>query len=73
VIINNTLSWKDHIAALTSKVSKTCYAIRAIKRFMSSDVLRTIYFSYIHSVMSYGIIFGVIHIIVTAFLRLKKE
>jgi len=33
------------------------YAIRAVKPYMSSDVLRTIYFSYVHSVISYGIIF----------------
>jgi len=55
--IDNTLSWKDHIAALTSKLNKACYAIRAIKPFMSVDVLRTVYFSYVHSVVSYGIMF----------------
>ena len=57
LIINNTLSWKDHIAALTSKLNKTCHAIREIKPFMSLDAFRMIYFSYVHSVMSYGIIF----------------
>ena len=30
LIIDNTLSWRDHIAALTSKLNKACYAIRAI-------------------------------------------
>jgi len=58
LIINNTLSWKVHTVELTSKLNKACYAIRAIKPFMSLDVMRTIYFSYVHSVMSYGIIFG---------------
>jgi len=57
LIIDNTLSWKDHIAALTSKLNKACYAIRAIKPFLYVDILRMIYFSYVHSVMSYGIIF----------------
>jgi hypothetical protein len=42
---------------LTSKLNKACYAIRA-KPFMSLDVLRMIYFSEVHSVRSYGIIFG---------------
>ena len=56
LIIYNTLSWKDHIAALTSKVNKACYAIIVIKPFMSVDILRMIYFSYVHSVMSYGIV-----------------
>ena len=58
MIIDNTLSWKDHIAALTSKLNKACCAIRATKLFMSVDILRTIHFPYVHSVMSYGIIFG---------------
>jgi len=57
LIINNTLPWKNHIAALTSKLNKACYAIRVIKPFVSVDILRMIYFSYVHSVMSYGIIF----------------
>ena len=51
------LSWIQHIAALTTKLNKACFAIRAIKPFMTSCVLRTVYFSYFHSVMSYGIIF----------------
>ena len=57
LITDNSLSWKDHIAALTSKLNKACYAIRSIKPFLSVDILRMIYFAYVHSVMSYGIIF----------------
>jgi hypothetical protein len=55
--INSTLSWSKHISGLTTKLNKACYAIRAIKPFMAPNVLRTVYFSYFHSVMSYGIIF----------------
>jgi len=51
LIIDGTLSWKDHIGELTSELNKVCYAIRAIKPFMSLDVLEMIYFSYIHSLM----------------------
>ena len=39
------------------RLSKACYAIRSIKPFMSLDVLRITYFSYAHSIISYGIIF----------------
>ena len=70
--IDNTLSWRDHVE-LTSKLNKACYAIRTIKPYMSLDVLRMIYFPYVHSVMSYGIIFWEVHIIVIAFLKFKKE
>jgi hypothetical protein len=55
--IDNTLSWKEHIANVTSKLNRACYAIRAIKPCMTLDVLRMVYFSYFHSIMSYGIIF----------------
>ena len=57
MIIDNTLSWKDHIVDLTSKLNKACYATRVIEPFMSLDVVKMIYFSYVHSVVSYGIIF----------------
>jgi len=57
LIIDSTLSCKDHITRLTSKLKKACYAIRAIKPFMSLDVMKIIYYSYVHPVISYGIIF----------------
>ena len=55
--INTTSTWKHHIGELTSRLNKACYAIRSIKPFMSLDVLRRTYFSYVHSIISYGIIF----------------
>jgi len=55
--IDSTLSWKAHIVDLTSKLNKACYAIRAVKLFVTLNVLRTVYFSYFHSIMSHGIIF----------------
>jgi hypothetical protein len=39
------------------RLNKACYAIRAIKPFMSIDIQRNTYFSYVHSIISYGIIF----------------
>jgi len=33
LITDNSLSWEDHIAALTSKLNKASYAIRSIKPF----------------------------------------
>ena len=51
------MSWKVHIDELTSKLNKACYVIRLVKPFMLLEVLRIICFSYVHSVISYGIIF----------------
>ena len=57
LIIDNPLSWKTHTDQLVSKLSSACYAIRSLKSFMSSKNLRMIYFSYVHSMITNGIIF----------------
>jgi hypothetical protein len=54
---DTSLTWKHHITDLASRLNKACYAIRLIKLFMSIDVLRSTYFSYVYSIISYGIIF----------------
>jgi hypothetical protein len=57
--VDTSLFWKYHIGELTPRLNETCYAIVSIKLFMSLDVLRSTYFSYVHSIISYGIIFWV--------------
>jgi hypothetical protein len=47
----------EHSESLKSRINKACYAIRAVKSFMSLRALKTVYFSYFHSIMSYGVIF----------------
>ena len=71
--IDSTLSWKDHVVELTSKLNKACFAIRTIKTFMSFNVLRTIYFSYFHTLLSYGIIFWGNSRISANVFKIKKE
>jgi hypothetical protein len=57
LILDNRLTWKAHNRELVSKLNKACYAIRAIKTSVSLKVLISIYFSYFHSILSYGVIF----------------
>jgi hypothetical protein len=57
IVIQNSLSWKAHVDQLVLEMCTACYAIRAIKPFMSLDTLKLVYYSYFHSVMNYGIIF----------------
>jgi hypothetical protein len=52
-IIDTFFSWKYHIGELTSRLNNACYAIRSIKPFMSLGVLRSTYFLYVHSIISY--------------------
>jgi hypothetical protein len=55
--LNNTLSWKSHIDTIVPKLSSATFAIRAVKPFLSHNSLRMVYFSYFHSIMTYGLIF----------------
>jgi hypothetical protein len=55
--IEETLSWKCHINQTLSRLSSACYAIKVITPLMSEDTLKMIYHSYVHSIITYGIIF----------------
>jgi hypothetical protein len=57
ITIDSSLSWKEHIDKLMVKLSRACYAIKSLRPFIFHESLRMIYFSYFHTVMSYGIIF----------------
>jgi hypothetical protein len=57
IIIDSNLSWRQHIDDIIPKLNKACFAVRSVKPFMSLEAMRLFYFSYIHSVLSYGIIF----------------
>jgi len=54
---DTNFTWKQHISELTTRLNKAYYAIRSIKLFMSLDVLRSIYFAYVNSIISCGIMF----------------
>jgi hypothetical protein len=55
--LDSTLSWKARTDHLSFKLNSACYVIRSSKSVISTMNLRTIYFSYVHSIMTYGIIF----------------
>jgi len=57
VITGNTLAWKTHIDHLLPKLCMACYSIRTIKPFVCQENLKSIHYSYFHSLMTHGIIF----------------
>jgi hypothetical protein len=57
LVIDSTLSWKEHISQRAIKMSSAGYAIRALALIMSQKSLLMTYYAYAHSIMSYGIIF----------------
>jgi len=57
VTLDSTLSWKPHLDQLISKLNSACYVIRSLKSLIPLESLRMIYFSSVHAIISYGIIF----------------
>ena len=55
--INNNLSWKKHIESIKYKLSSACYVMRLVKPYVTANTLKVIYYSYFHSIMTYGLIF----------------
>jgi len=49
--LDNTLSWRIHIDTIIPKLSSASFA------FSSLDLLKMVYYSYFHSIMTYGLIF----------------
>ena len=56
ITLDNTLPWGTHINMIIPKLSSACFAISAVRHFLSQDSMK-IYYSYFHSIMTYGIIF----------------
>lgn len=53
--LDDKLNWEQHIVNLISKLSSACFLLRRINMIVDESTCRSIYFSYFHSLMSYGI------------------
>jgi hypothetical protein len=58
LILDDTLSWKKHIEQLMGKLCSAFSALWNIRSVVSQDTLKIVYFAHIHSLLSYGVIFG---------------
>jgi hypothetical protein len=57
MIIDEKLTWHDQINQLLKRLSSACFAIRISTPLFSAENLKVIYFAYVHSILTYGIIF----------------
>jgi hypothetical protein len=53
--IDNHINWKNHIKEMISKLS-TCYAIRLMVCISNINTPKSIYYTYLNSVIKYGLI-----------------
>ena len=55
VVIDKHISWKYHTEMLSSKISKYCGVLSRLKNYLPLFILRTMYFSMVHSHLNYGL------------------
>lgn len=53
VLLDENLSWKTHISAIENKVSRNLGILRKAKPYLNLKSLKSLYFSFIHSYLTY--------------------
>ena len=56
LILDDKLTWKHHINELSKKMNRSIGVMYRLKRYCSDIILKSIYFSLIHSYISYGLV-----------------
>lgn len=56
ITLDSKLQWGPHITKLSKRLSSAAYAVYKIRHLTDVETARLVYFSYFHSVMSYGIL-----------------
>jgi len=57
IYIHDSINWSCHIEYIIPKLRSSCYVMRSIRQFISSNTLKTVYYSYFNAIMSYGLPF----------------
>ena len=57
IILESSLMWKKHIDHINPKLNSLGYMLHSLRPVLSLKIIKQIYFSYVHSVLNYGIIF----------------
>lgn len=56
ITVDSKLQWGSHIKTLAGKLSSAVFAIRKIRQLTDIPTAKIVYFSYFHSLLSYGIL-----------------
>ena len=54
VLLDENLSWKDHIKCVETRVAKNIGLLYRAKLFLDKNLLLTLYYSYIHTYLNYA-------------------
>lgn len=73
VMLDQKLTWSEHIGKLVTKLSGYLFLVRNIRRTVTADVLRLLYFGLVQSSIAYGLIhWGLAHEATRIFVIQKK-
>lgn len=56
ILIDETLTWKNHIEYTTTKIRKLIYKFYQLRHILPLKTLRMVYFSLVESIICYGIV-----------------
>ena len=56
IFIDENLTWRHHIANINKRIFSALFSINQVKHILPRDCLRTLYYSLIHSHLSYGLL-----------------
>jgi hypothetical protein len=56
VIIDNKLTWKEHINEVSKKMASGCFLIKRIMQICNLETAKLVYHAYVHSRIAYGIV-----------------
>ncbi|CAH2233148.1 jg17775 [Pararge aegeria aegeria] len=56
ITLHAKLQWGPHVNNLWNRLSSAAYAVKKIRHMTDVETARLVYFSYFHSIMSYGIL-----------------
>jgi hypothetical protein len=71
--LDKNLRWSIHTQKLANKSCKICFGIRVIRRVTGLETVRTLYYAYFQSLLSYGLIFWGNSINAKLIFRLQKR
>ena len=54
VMLDEHISWTDHIRTVENKIAKNIGLLYRVSQFLNEDSLKTVYFPYIHSFLNYA-------------------
>lgn len=56
VVIDENISWSMHITDIVKRLSKVCYSIRFLSRYLETGALQTVYYANFYSTIKYSIL-----------------